>query len=138
MRSLRQREDLAEAMTAVALRMAAAVHDDGPTEVAAILATVDPADLDALAVVTAAMVPVDRTPAELLDWLDQATVRPPSAEPRTARDLPAVSELGWTATQLRWAHTAYKRGDRDPRICAGNQIYETAIKAGQRLHRRPA
>lgn len=53
-----------------AVLLAAAVHDEGPDEVTAVLAPLHRQDLLELAVALAAMVPVDYTPAELLAWND--------------------------------------------------------------------
>jgi hypothetical protein len=65
----RRRADLAERMVPVAAQLVGAVHDDGPDEVAAILRKIRPQQYDALAVVLAAMVDPELTPAELLAWV---------------------------------------------------------------------
>lgn len=62
------RADLAEQMVPVACQLAMAVRDD-PAEVEQIL-TDHAHVLSALAVVLAAMVPDDRTPDELLAWME--------------------------------------------------------------------
>lgn len=71
MTDLERKADLAEALVPVAVRLAGSVRDDGPAEVAMILAGVPAAHLPALAVVLAAMVDPDRTPSELIGWVDQ-------------------------------------------------------------------
>lgn len=68
------RADLAEAMVPVGCQLACAVRDD-PAEVARILRQ-HRTRLDALAVVLAAMVPVDETPEHLLSWVDWPTTEP--------------------------------------------------------------
>ncbi len=52
-----------------AARLIGAAHDEGPGEVAAVLAIVD--DLRGLAITLAALVPDDQTFTELLAWNDQ-------------------------------------------------------------------
>jgi len=69
----------AEAVTLAQL-LVGAVHDDGPGEVAALLTRLDTAELYALTVTLAAMVPTDRTVTELLAWND---VAPPLPFPRS-------------------------------------------------------
>lgn len=78
-------ERLAVDLVPFAARLVAAVRDDGPADVAALLAAVPEGRHDALAVVLAAMVDPDRTPAQLLAWTDWdaaapvTTVLPPPA-----------------------------------------------------------
>lgn len=78
-RDTHDRGDLAEFLVLVACQLAGAVRDD-PDDVARILAT-HADNLDALAVVLAAMVPDDRSAADLLAWMDW------HAEYRRLRDL---------------------------------------------------
>lgn len=72
--------DLDECLPAGALQRAVllvgAVHDEGPREVAMLLNRLDRSELTALAVVLAALVPADYTPAELLAWNDHQYARP--------------------------------------------------------------
>src|SRR4051794_33551727 len=63
-------DNLPTEAVATAVRLAGAVHDDGPDEVAAILRHLKPQDLRAVVVTLAAMVPVEYTPVELLAWND--------------------------------------------------------------------
>lgn len=62
--------DLAEAMVPVAARLVGAVHDDGPGHVARVVNSLDAQEIRGLVVVLAAMVDPDRTPTELLGWVD--------------------------------------------------------------------
>lgn len=55
-------------LIAAAMRLVGAVRDEGPDEVAAVLADVD---LRGLCVTLAAMVPDNKTPSELLQWNDR-------------------------------------------------------------------
>lgn len=72
-------DNLPAEAVATAVRLAGAVHDDGPDEVGAILRHLTPQQLRALAVTLAAMVPVEYTPVELLAWNDHRYARPAAA-----------------------------------------------------------
>jgi hypothetical protein len=63
-------DDLAERMVPVAMRVVGAVHDEGAGAVARALAPLTPQERIAVTVVLAAMVNPDRTPSELLAWVD--------------------------------------------------------------------
>ena len=113
-----QRADLAERMWPVAASFACLVHDGDAQGVEAFLAAFDPAEADALAVVLAAMVPVDTaTPGELLAWAGG----PPGPElplewPRDAGPVPVPEpERVHDPAVLRAAHAkaaAAKRAGR--------------------------
>jgi hypothetical protein len=68
-------ERLAEDLVPIAAELVGTVRDYGPDDVAAVLARVPGGRYDALAVVLAAMVDADRTPAELLDWTTTGPVQ---------------------------------------------------------------
>jgi hypothetical protein len=72
--------DVAESLVPVACRLVGAVHDDGPADVARALADVPPDRMPALAVVLAAMVNPDRSPADLLAWVTWDDT-PPARQP---------------------------------------------------------
>lgn len=76
--------DLADALVPVAAELIGCVRDYDPADTAEILARVPDGRLDALAVVLAAMVDPDRTPAELLAWT-QVRIPP---RPQTGKRLP--------------------------------------------------
>lgn len=61
---------LPAAAIGVAVRLVGAVHEQGPSDVAAIIGRLDTRELRALAVTLAALVPDDYSPAELLAWND--------------------------------------------------------------------
>jgi hypothetical protein len=69
------RERLAEDLVPIAAELVGTVRDYGPADIAAVLARVPQGRHDALAVVLAAMVDPDRTPAELLDWVASGPVQ---------------------------------------------------------------
>ena len=95
-----ERADLAEAMWPVAASFACLVHDGDAQGVEAFLRAFDPAEADALAVVLAAMVPVETaTPGELLAW-----VGGPGDDPVLPLEWPGEGEPepdGYTARELR-------------------------------------
>ena len=64
-------QQLTEELLPIAAELIGCVHDYGPAEVAAVLASVPDGRHDALAVVLAAMVDPDRPASELLAWVDQ-------------------------------------------------------------------
>ena len=55
-------------MVGVALRLAGILHDEDPAEAAALVASLTASQQHALPFVLAAMIDVERTPAELLGW----------------------------------------------------------------------
>lgn len=65
----RQRGELAAQMVTVACEMACLVRDNGPGEIAAALDSLTAEQMRALIIVQAAMIPDDRTPADLLSWV---------------------------------------------------------------------
>jgi hypothetical protein len=65
--------ELAESLVPIAVRLVATVRDEGPRAVVKILRKVPGGRHDALAVVLAAMVDPDATPAELLAWTEAFT-----------------------------------------------------------------
>jgi len=115
-----ERADLAERMWPVAASFACLVHDGDAQGVEAFLKAFDPAEADALAVVLAAMVPVDSaTPAELLAW---AGGPPPGPElplewPRDAGPEPAREpEPVYDGDALRDAHAKVIAAKRARRV----------------------
>lgn len=64
--------ELVDALVPIAAELVGTVRDYGPADVAAVLARVPAGRHDALAVVLAAMVDPDRTPAELLAWTEHS------------------------------------------------------------------
>lgn len=64
--------DLAESLVPTAARLVGAVHDDGPAAVARVLAGVPTEHLPAFTVVLAAMVDPNKSPRDLLGWVDRA------------------------------------------------------------------
>ncbi|MDG3012476.1 hypothetical protein G4X40_20255 [Rhodococcus sp. D2-41] len=99
--------------TAVAL--VGAVRDRDPAEVRQLVAGLDPVDLAALAISLAAMVDPDRTVGQLLDWI----------EPDHPHD----------EDELRLAHAAYARGDRDSWTVRGERTYQRNRKRRHRTER---
>ena len=115
------RADLAERMWPVAASFACLVHDGDAQGVEAFLAAFDPAEADALAIVLAAMVPVDTaTPGELLAW---------AGGPRDEPELP-----------LEWPRDAGPRPGREPgRVYDPAELREAHAKAvAAHRARRPA
>lgn len=78
--------DLADALVPIAAELVGTIRDYGPEDTAEILARVPDGRLDALAVVLAAMVDPDRTPAELLAWTRVTVPARPQRGPRFARE----------------------------------------------------
>lgn len=99
--------DRAETSLPDALALIGAVRDGGPDAVAAVMAR---ADLPAVVVVLAAMVPDDRTPGELLAWAD-----PTAVERERKRDEAKLERLrrrhaaGQRTLQPCGTHAAYTR-----------------------------
>lgn len=92
----------------VAAQLIGSVRDYGPEVVASVLATVPEGRHDALAVVLAAMVDPDRTPGELLAWMDTPpqsreftplAFRTNHSNPRRA-EVQRLTRLGWTARRI--------------------------------------
>lgn len=146
MRTSADPDRLAERMIPVAAQLAGTVHDDGPEQVAAIIDPLTRDQINALCVVLAAMVPVDRTVSDLLAWIDDGCIAPTLIlEPRRRRDrrmrrtnvpvdkLPYVDdEELWTRDMLLTAHAAHGRGVQDPRIALGERIYNRQRKQDAR------
>ena len=106
---------LAEVAVGRAQRLACAIRDDGAWEVARITDDLSRDELVALAVVLAAMVPLDRSVADLLAWVQQP--------------LPAgqrFPDLRWSPEALRLAHASWNRGERDPWSTEGERLYQQA------------
>ena len=95
-----ERADLAERMWPVAASFACMVHDGDAQGVEAFLKAFDPAEADALAVVLAAMIPVETaTPGELLAWVGGS-----GDDPELPLEWPGEGEpepAGYTARELR-------------------------------------
>ena len=107
--------ELADAAVLHAQRLACAVRDDGAWEVARITDGLSRDELVALAVVLAAMVPLDRSVADLLAWINDP--------------LPAgqrFPDLRWSPEALRLAHASWNRGERDPWSTEGERLYQQA------------
>ena len=68
-------ETLVRELVPLAAELIGTVRDYGPEDVAAVLARVPAARHDALAVVLAAMVDPDQTPAKLLAWIEAGPVQ---------------------------------------------------------------
>lgn len=125
--------DLAESLVPLAARLAGAVRDD-VAEVGRVLALVPPAHMHALAVVLAAMVPDDRTPRELLSWVDwgddavvrQASLFDAAADPGVREEFPDT----WTDDMCKRLHRAWRKrigdgaADRRPGDTGGDPMLE--------------
>jgi hypothetical protein len=85
-------QQLTDELLPIAAELIGCVHDYGPAEVAAVLASVPDGRHDALAVVLAAMVDPDATPASLLAWLEQPvqsrTYEPDAVRVKAGRKCP--------------------------------------------------
>lgn len=92
------------AMEPVAQRLICAVRDMDPREAHVTFTGLDAQDLQALAVVLAALVPPDRPLGELAGWVPQMD------------DMPDV--------YLRWCHAQHGRGVHGAPVCEGNRAYE--------------
>jgi len=75
----------ADQLVHIAAELVGTVRDYGPDETARVLAKTPDGQLGALAVVFAAMVDPDATPAELLAWLD-----------RPVQSRPFTPQIAWT------------------------------------------
>lgn len=114
------RGDLAEALLPEAAFLAMAVRDRDPADIAQRLAGLTRHELEALAVVLAAMVDPDRSTADALDWIDfDEQGRALETPPRSPRG--AIRDLA-----------------RDPERAATGPCYATAIRSleGERLRLR--
>ena len=121
-------ERLAIAAVQRGQRLACAIRDEGAWEVARITDPLNRDELVALCVALAAMVPLDRSAADLLAWVDQPAV-PPAGQ--------RFPDLRWTDDALRMAHAAWARGERDPWTTEGERVYQ-ARKYQERKARREA
>lgn len=123
-------DELWDAAVPRATRLAYAVHTQGAWDVAQITDPLraDTDELVALAVALAAMVDIDKTPAELLAWYDnplhvvRGTDDEPRRNPRTPTDTKYANHP-WTDDELREAHAAHVRG-RHPKTTAGEVEYQ--------------
>ncbi len=113
-------EERAQTLIPVAARLAGTVREYGRDEVAAVLAQVEPGDMPALAVVLAAMVPVDRTVRQLLGWLDGP------GEP-TWRE--------WDDRLLAHCHARHLAGLRDELTETGERFYQRWHPGAARVRR---
>ena len=104
-------ERLAIAAVQRGQRLACAVRDEGAWEVARITDPLNRDELVALCVALAAMVPLDRSAAELLDWLEPKPT--PAGYPELTTD-----------AALRQAHAAHQRGERHPWAVEGERRYQ--------------
>lgn len=93
-------DDLPPIALSRAVLLAAAVHDEGPRQVAAIVRPLTRQDLAEVAVCLAAMVPVDQTPTQLLAWND---------EPDPAIALAAGTVEDATGLEPCGTHAAFNR-----------------------------
>jgi hypothetical protein len=93
-----------------AVLLVGAVHDEGPREVEMLLRRLTRTDLYSLAVVLAALVPADYTPAELLAWNDHqyARPRPTPAAGSQPPLFPAVA-TGGRPLKPHGTHAAFNR-----------------------------
>lgn len=136
--------DLAESLVPVAVRLVAAVHDDGVAAVARVLSEVHTEHLPALSVVLAGMCDPDRTPGEMLAWVtwdEIPDVDQPSllalADPPVHTDdverLPA-DPREWSDEVAKWYHRAFRRkgGELDYRAKLGYHEWERRRKAAHR------
>ena len=99
-----QRADLAERMWPVAASFACLVHDGDAQGVEAFLKAFDPAEADALAIVLAAMIPVETASmGDLLAW-----VGGPRDEPELPLEWPRDASRNWS----RAGRTRRTRGTR--------------------------
>lgn len=104
-------DHLTQQAVPLAAQLVCAVRDD-VTETHRLLLSLDGAtraEVHALLVVLAAMVPDDRTTADLLAWT-------------TGKPIPA--DAAWTVEDLRKAHAARVRGKSDPWTVNGERVYQ--------------
>ncbi len=121
-------DEQAQTLIPVAAQLAATVREYGRDEVAAVLAQVPPGDMPALAVVLAAMVPVDRTVRQLLGWRDGDEARPAGE--------PGPWTWGeWDRRLLVHCHARYLAGLRDGLTAAGEREYQTTHRGAARVRR---
>lgn len=120
-----ERGDQAERLVGVALRMVAAVHEDGADQVERVLNETHPADLRALSVVLAAMVDPTRGVDELLAWVTWD---------EHGRQILDVSTMDEAQIQRLWA--LYRRGERTDLTRAGYREHERRRARTARAARR--
>lgn len=101
-----------------ALKLIQIVREEGAYDVAQLTDPMPREELLALAVVLAGMVDIEKSVKELLAWLE-----PVGAE---------------TATELRGAHAAYKRGERDLATIVGEREYQHQRHIRRRSARKGA
>ena len=119
-------EALAVAAVRRAQRLACAVRDDGAWEVARQTDDLSHVELVALAVALAAMVPLDRSAADLLAWVDGPAL--PAGQ--------RFPDLRWSDDALRLAHCAWNRGERDPWSTEGERLYQRARHQRRKAERK--
>jgi len=117
---------LAEAAVQRGQRLACAIRDDGAWEVARITDPLSRVELVALCVALAAMVPLDRSVADLLAWLDDAPLPVGQRFP----------DLAWSPDSLRMAHAAWSRGERDMWAGEGERLYQRARHQRRKAERQ--
>lgn len=96
---LTDQEAAAEAAVAVAVQLAFAVRYEGPTEVEDLIGEARAGcGLEALVVALAAMVPEDRSPRELLRWLEEK-IAAQGCDPALDKSGPRVRSLHGTRSR---------------------------------------
>lgn len=115
-----------------AVLLVGAVHDEGPREVAMLLNPLTRADLNAVAVTLAAMVPADYTPAELLAWNDAQYVRPEPSEPAGNQAPLFPTMLVTRRLKPHGTHAAFNRHKNAGEIpCPACQLGEREYQAAR-------
>ncbi|KNX38077.1 hypothetical protein [Luteipulveratus halotolerans] len=120
---------LVKAAIPTATQLVTLVRDD--TEpVHEILTSATTEQLYALVVVLAAMVPDDRSVADLLDWtrtdVDRASDLRRTGQQARFRNMPRIvhaNEDDWTDDELRAARSACERGDTSEWATEGRRVY---------------
>jgi hypothetical protein len=126
---------LAEVAIGRAQRLACTVRDDGAYEVARITDPLSRDELVALCVALAAMVPLDRSAAELLAWIDEpVTVEDEMRLPRGHR----FPDLDWTNPALELAHRTYTSGEYNAWSIEGERLWQAQQVMPPRRGRRKA
>ena len=116
--------DNAQRLLQIALDLATVVHDESRDAIHATVAGIEPEDRDALLVVLAALVDVDRPVADLLAWVTwDEHGAPITSAHRNTVDVPA---------RVRRHHAAYARGERAPIIVEDERTYQRQRKRAQR------
>lgn len=121
--------DRAERLTRVALDLAVIVRDVARDDIAAHVRRINDRDKDALIVVLACLIDIDRPASDLLSWVrwePDGTVAP-----RRRRKINV-------SPRVRQHHAAYNRGQRTPAVVEGERAYQREKARLQRLHRRTA